>query len=305
MRNMLFSLLLLGVSVTSGFALSPQDWPATFDIKEQSCRTGGCFDLTARGQKIGALRPKPNSLGTFEFFDDDNQRQITLKLTDLILRPINSQYEFVVYDNNQTVIAKLWMYSDLGIVSFLRFELRSADERTKLFAGASDLFSFETTHNVFLRDSPRIVATLSRPLFTLSRDSHVAMNKPVDLLSEQDPNLFAAVLALYCTHDVYLSVDPEEVAPSQFVQDLQTKLKKITEEQDTPQTEWMVTTPELHVALMLLHQRYREIYDDTDLSEEEKLQQWVDFGCDLVQSHTLSPKEEHAILQVLSNRLKL
>ncbi len=304
MRNIVFGLLLLGGSITPGFALSLQDWPASFDIKEQSCRMGGCFDLTAQGKKIGSLRLKPNALGTFEFFDDDNQRRITLKLTDLILRPISNQYEFAVYDDNQTVIAKLWMYSDFGIVSFLRFELRSVDEHAKLFAGASDLLSFETTHNVFLGDSSRIVATLSRPLFTLSRDSHVTLNKPAYVLSALDPNLFAAVLALYCTHDVYLSVDPEKVEPPQFVQDLQTKLKKITEEQDVPRAEWIVTTPELEAANMLLHQRYREIYDNTELSEEEKLQQWVDFGCDLVQSHTLSPKEEHAILQVLSHRLE-
>lgn len=303
MLRVLLGLILLCGSIASGFALSKDDMPNSFQIKDLKCSHGGCIDLLANGKKIGALRRKPNTLGTFEFFDKTDQRQLTLKFIERFIT--NNSYRFDIYDKNRVIVAKLSLESDFGLVSFLCFKLLSTDNHTILASGVSYLPSFETKHYIFFGAGGSIVATLARPLLTLSRSSDVTIiNKPEFLSIIQDPNVMVALLAMYSTHDLQFQVDStdDELSPEIF-QDLQAKLTNVTAEQYANEEKLVVTEVVLQAAADLLQKRYLEIYDDTNLNVNEKMKQFIYFGCDLVQSHTLTSLEEQAILQVLVNRL--
>lgn len=73
--------------------------------------------------------------------------------------------------------------------------------------------------------------------------------------------------------------------------------QKTAEAQYSDQTSLVVTNKQLK------HQRFREQFDESSLTAEEEIKQFIYLGCDLVASHSLSPSEEQAILQVLANRL--
>lgn len=303
MRKILLSLLLLCGYPTSALSLSQIEVPDFYYIQEQVCRGGGCFNLLADEKKISALRPKLRAVGTFEFFDSQNQRQITVRFTGLSQSKIiylGNEYTFDIYGKNRFLIAKLRMHSSIGLVSFLSFELLSPDERIILAHGGANLPSLGARHYVFSGNSSNVIATLSRPLFTLSRDSEVTVINKQAFFSTEDPNMLAAVLALYCMHDIQMSVDLEGMSREVF-HDLQNKLQTTAAAQYDKTL--VVTEEQVKAATYLLHQRFRELYDETNLNEEEKIKQLIYFGCDLVQSHSLSPIEEQAILQALTNSL--
>ncbi len=56
------------------------------------------------------------------------------------------------------------------------------------------------------------------------------------------------------------------------------------------------------MAADILNQRYSQIYDDTNLSEEEKIKQFVGFSQALIDSHTLTASEEKAVMQFINQR---
>ena len=64
-----------------------------------------------------------------------------------------------------------------------------------------------------------------------------------------------------------------------------------------------MTQEQLKAAADILNQRYQEVYDDSFLNEEEKVKQFIDFGCGLVLSHAFSPEEELAMLQFMLSRI--
>ncbi|MCR9192416.1 MAG: hypothetical protein NXI01_07120 [Gammaproteobacteria bacterium] len=302
MRNVLLSLFLLGSVVTSTFSLSASDLPSSFDIKKQTCKEGGCFDLTAEGQKIGALRRTPGTKSAFDFFDKDNERQIILEFDKFGWVPFKGfTRELSLYDSNRVLVAKLLMNFELGSKKLTRFVISSPDQKTVLATGVSNFFG--TKHYVYVGKSWRTMATVSRPLFTWSRDSNVMITSKPQLLSTLDPNVLATVLVAYCFHNMDLKSEPKRLTGlPRFGLELRSKLQKLRMEYEEF---GVVTEAQLKAAADLLNQRYRERYDDTHLSEEEKINQFVNFACDLIQSHTLQPKEEQAMLQFLQRRLNV
>ncbi|MCX7091019.1 MAG: hypothetical protein NTU48_06175 [Legionellales bacterium] len=298
MRRILLSLLLFCGDVGPVLALSAEDLPGSFSIKEQKCNTDTCFDLTTNGQTIGSLRRTPGTLGTFDFFDQQHQRQVILKFT----KTFWGSPQFEVYDKNQVLIGQLQLTFDRKIGRVIRFDLSSANGKVLFITGSSNLFG--TKHTVYVGKSWEVMATLTRPLFTWSRDSDVTIINKDQFLNRVDPNVLAAVMALYCLHDTTIKVDnAESIAPPKLFQDLQAKLKKLAEDRAGDAAGIVVTEAQKQAAADLLNQRYREIYDDSNLNEEEKIKQFVAFGCGLIQSRTLSPVEEQAMLQFLISRL--
>jgi len=298
MRSVLLSLLFFCSTVTSTFALSATDLPGSFDIKEQQCLKGGCFDLMAHGQKIGALRPTPDTTGTFDFFDEHNDRQVTLRNSKNSLGAL----KFDVYDKNQVLIAKLVIMYNLKSHQLIRFTILSTDQKTILATGVSNVFG--TKHTVYVGNSWDIMATLTRPLFTWSRDSSVMITNKSQLLATLDPNVLAAVIALYSGNHLSFRPDPKNSMHTPKVDsDLQVKLQQVADTRGSGEPALLVTVEQMKAAADLLNQKYQERYDDMNLSEDETVKQFVDFACDLVQSHTLQPVEEQAILQFLQHRL--
>lgn len=298
-RKILLSLILLFAHCLPIWALSADSLPLFFQIKEQQCQ-GGCFHLTTSEWMIGSLLPAPNKKGTYEFFDDKNQLQVTLRFTGTYW---GVGLKFDIYDKQQTLVAKLIVTANPKSGQLQRFDLSTPDEKTILVTSISDLFG--TRHTVYLGKSWHILAKLTRPLFTWSRDSEVTIMDPTKLGSIVDPNVFAAVLALHCKHNFIIEVDAPGVnnVPVRKVQTLQEKLKNVAKKLGLSESAPEMTQEQLKAAADILNQRYQEVYDDSFLNDEEKVRQFIDFGCGLVLSHSFSPEEEQAMLQFMLSRI--
>ncbi len=298
MHKIFLSLILLFSNGLPVWALLADNLPLSFQIKEQKCQ-GRCFHLTAQEDRMGSLLPAPYKIGTYEFFDAKNQLQVTLRLTGIAWGGL----KFDIFDKNRTLVAKLIVLFNIKTKQLYRFELYAPDEKTILATGVSNLFG--THHTVYMGKSWHILAEFTRPLFTWSRDSEVNIMDSAKLASMMDPNVFAAVLALDCIHDVDIAVDAPDVesTPVKKVQTLQEKLKNVAKKSGLPEGAPEMTQEQLKAAADVLNQRYQEVYDDSFLGEEEKVRQFIDFGCGLVLSHTFSPEEEQAMLQFMLSRL--
>ncbi len=299
MHKILLSLILLFAQSLPIWALSADNLPLFFQIKEQQCQ-GGCVHLSASEWMMGSLLPAPNKMGTYEFFDTKNQLQVTLRFTGTSW---GVGLKFDIYDKQQTLIAKLMVTANPKSGQLERFDLFTPDEKTILVTSISNLFG--THHTVYVGKSWHILAELTRPLFTWSRDSEVKIMDPAKLVSIVDPNVFAAVLALHCKHDFRIVVDAPDVdnVPVRKRQTLQEKLKNVAKKSGLSEGAHEMTQEQLKAAADILNQRYQEVYDDSFLNDEEKIRQFIDFGCGLVLSHSFSPEEEQAMVQFMLSRI--
>ena len=220
MNKLIIGFVLLCCYGTSLSALSVTDPIDSFEIHEHLEQNVLGFKLVSKDSQIGALKPVPNTSGTFEFIDAAGIPQILFKFVAMdtynpreefnkYLRSYGmrgKKYCFNVYNKDNRLIAKLNMLSDIGLVSFLRFVLVSPDEKTILMQGGSNLLSMETQHTFYLGESSKLFATSSRALWTLQRNSKVTLLNKNEFY-KHDANMLAAVLTFYCLHDIEFSVD--------------------------------------------------------------------------------------------------
>jgi hypothetical protein len=302
MRHILLGLLLSCACSQPLMAWSGEDLTSSFAIKEQQCETKSCFDLLTDGNKIGALRRTPGTSGSFDYFDQNGQRQIILTF--------NKSYwgisqKFNVYDKNQQLIAKLTMDVNYKSGQLLSFTVLNPDESKILAIGRASLLG--TSHSIYLGNSWDKLAIMTRPLFTWSRDSEVTILNKTAFVSGLgvDPNVLLASMSLYCIHDTTITKDaPQEKTQPKLFKELQAKLQKLVEEREGAVPINTITEAQMQAAADVLNQRYHEVFDDSHLNEEEKVKQWVTFGCDLIQAHTLAQEEEQALLQFMLKRLQ-
>lgn len=221
MYKYLLNFILLCCYTFPVFSLSKTDNIGSFYIQEQLIQNNLSFNLLSKGKKIGTLRPVLNTGGSFEYLDENDEIQVLLKFTQAVDYNLSNtygfpirkfglrskEYKFNVYDKNNLLIAKLHMFSDVGLISFLRFSLLSPDDSTILMQGGSILLSMETIHKFYTAEYSRLIVKLSRSLWTLQRNSHVTIIDKTAFY-KYDVNMFAAVLALYCMHDIDFLVDP-------------------------------------------------------------------------------------------------
>ncbi|HVT62864.1 MAG TPA: hypothetical protein VHD33_05180, partial [Legionellaceae bacterium] len=175
---------------------------------------------------------------------------------------------------------------------------------TPLAVANSNLFG--TKHTIYLKNSEQVLIELTRPLFTWSRDSEIKIIDKPALLANIDPNLMVSVLAMHCLHDIELIADVDDPSsPSSLKQELQTNIAEVVESQSTLQENPVALDDAQKKAVVnKVRAMYEQRYDDTALSEEEKIQQFVNFVTETVQAHVLTSAEEQAILTFLVERLK-
>ena len=300
MQKILLSFILLLSSSLPAIAWSPEFFPSSFHIKEQKGQASS-FYLTAQDDSVGSLLPKMNRNGTWEFFDEHNHLQVIFKYTGSIF----FSPKFNIFDKNNILVGKLLENYNHKSGQFMGFWIYAPDGKTILANGAANLLG--TKHTIYAGSNWKVVlADLSRPLFTWSRDSDVRMLDKGKIASILNPNVLVAVLTLYCNHDFTVGVDPAEpvVEPPKTIQNLQAKLKKLEQSLGLSDNTLPVSEEQLNAAADILNQRYQEVFDDSYLNEEEKVKQFVDFGCGLIQSHAFSLEEEQAMLQFMLSRLK-
>ncbi|PJD94104.1 MAG: hypothetical protein CK424_00700 [Legionella sp.] len=299
LRTLIFSFSITCPMFVSALEIS--SLPDSFHIKTNTNCPGGCFSLTSQNQLIGELLLVPRKTGTYVYVNGQNQPQLFLRLVSA------SSYTGLLYfdmlDTHKETIARLMVRANPKSGQLMGFVVYTQDYKTLLVTGSTNLFG--TKHTIYAKNSWHELATLSRPLFTWSRDADVTVldQAGLEVLSNINPHLLPAILAFYCSHHS-LSVDaPEPSNAPDSLQLLQNKLDAVAQERGFSKNNPAVSEEKLKATVEMMHQKYQQIYDDTLLSEEEKIKQFVNFGCELIQSHTFQPAEENAIIQFLSERL--
>lgn len=287
--------ILVALSSTYACALSKNDCPDNFKIKNSH---SGSVILTANNQTIGALKMAPYKSGTYYFFDGQNQQQLTIKLKKIGYWGGNT-VTFDIYDKQHILTTSLIeeLNPRTGYIS--RFTLLAKNGQTLLLTGRPNFGG--TEHIIYADNSWESLAKLTRPLLTWSRDSDVTILDKAKLFSSVTPNVFAAVLAVHAGRQD-LSIDPPNRSEQPKYQALIAMLVHLKETLNVPENT-VISEAQLKVAADVLNQRYNEVYDDKDLTEEDKIKQFIDFSCGLIQSHSFSPIEEEAMVQFLMNRL--
>lgn len=299
-RTLLFS---VGLAYTTlATAIESQSVPDSFHIKTNTHCPGGCFELTAQNQLMGKMFLAPSKVGTYVYVDARHQPQLYLRFA------FYSRYtglKFDVLDLDQKIIARLILGQNPKTGQIQHLHLNAKDSKKPLIIGWSNMFG--TQHTFYAGNSWHVLAELSRPLFTWSRDAKASIVDQSGLqdLDNINPHMLPALLALYCMSNNTIYVDRQEPGDTPAaLTALQNKLEDISKEQGFSKNNPRVSEAQLKATVDMMTQKYQQIYDDTVLSEEEKIKQFVTFGCELIQSHTLQPEEENAILQFLLERLK-
>ena len=300
LSGVIFGFIFSFIYVTSSFCFTLDDVPDTFSIKDIPECKDGCLRLIADHEQVGSLLKSPFNKGVYHFLDINNEQQLTLKLTNIAYGSI---YQFDILDNTQTVIAKFEEQRNIKSGALMGFYIRTKNNKTTLISAVQNVFG--TKHTIYEGNSWHVLAEISRPLFTWSRDSHISILDKSTLFSIIDPNVFAAALAFHCSSNYDLEVAPPEqsVTVSETLQPLYTKLTKISIDRGLTNDFYLISKKQLESAANTLNERYHQVYDDTNLNEDEKIEQFVNYGCDLIQSNAFNRIQEKAMIQFLTNRL--
>ncbi|MCX7089953.1 MAG: hypothetical protein NTU48_00640 [Legionellales bacterium] len=326
MSKILLSLVMLFHNI-SAYALSTEQFPNTFSIKQIKCSEGKhCVAMTTdhnNGQTMGTLRSDHTQPHIFYFFDEQQQKQITIK--KLTINAGGEEctpdyclifHHFDVFDKNNHLIAKLELSDSGAGLSFDGLRLYTKDRKHLLLNGMHTRLSGTRSVIYDGLDHNHKLVLITRPLFTFSLDSEVTIWDKPGLLFAVDPNMFAATLALYCNTSLYynepLTTDVDQPISNKVRLDLRAKLQDLAESTGMlGDIHANVSDQALKAAKEHLSQRYQQTYaedfwDPNGLfTKDRKLQQMVQLGSDLIMAHGMSPAEDQATLQFLISLLYL
>lgn len=314
--------LVIFFNTLSVYALSADHFPSSFSIKQIKCPEGKhCMAITEQGENIGTLQSVPDHPNVFYFFDEQQQKQVTLK--KLATHPgdfyCDMDYcaefqDFDIFDKNDHLIAKLELSNNEMLFSFDGFRLYTKNRKHLLLHGMHTRLSGIRSVMYDGLDPSHKLALITRPFFTFNLDSDVTLWDKPGLLFTIDPNIFAATLALYCNTSLfyekfkYTYLD-QDIKPK-VLQTLRAKLQTLAENQGLlVDLHADVSDQAVKAAGENLIQRYQQIYHDNFwdtnglYTQEEKLQQLVQLGTDVIMAHGMSPAEELATLQFLFSLL--
>ncbi|MCR9191659.1 MAG: hypothetical protein NXI01_03255 [Gammaproteobacteria bacterium] len=225
MKKIVLSISLLFLFAVSGFALSVDDFPDMFEIKNKKhCRVStSCVKVKANKQIVGKLILIPYHKGTFHFLNEQNKPIMTVTLKKITQKHLwENGYqleEFVIVDNNQQLLATFNLLSNVRN-QWIAFHIFAKDGQTILASGQQIGVS-GTQHLIYEKNTDYVLAELSRSYFTTKRNSKIKVLDKSTLLASIDPNVFAAVIALY-SRNFYdfdrLEIDPEDT----FIKNLTT-----------------------------------------------------------------------------------
>lgn len=293
--NSFFKYVSLGLLSCSAYALSSANFPDTFHIKEFKCATQ-CFELrnTENEELIGLLVPDTEKKGTYLFKDNQEQTQIIIQYAG----SYGSALSFNAYDNHGRFLSRFLSqvnhFTDGSIMSLILYELDWHTIKSQIYSNV-----LGTSHGLYnggySYEKPEL-AHFTRPIFSWKTDSLVRIVDREQLFSVLDPNLFAALAAFDCLTKPNFEIDPE-------FRKLQTKAKNLFKAY--PANKKSIDLKQLQSISDLLNERFQEQYQDVVLSPAEKIQKFVVFVCELVQSHVLTAEEEYATIQYLKKYMKL
>lgn len=307
MKKIFLSLFLSVFSISSAFSFTVEDFADSFHLTNTPNCGPSCVHLSAHDQQIGSMRAAPNKQGTIYFFDAKGQHQISLKLEKIYYQA--AALRLSILDHKNQRLGRVMISRNHKSRQLMRFEIYGNDNKNPLMTGVSNLFG--TKHTIYLGNTYHVLAEITRPLFTYSRDSDIKIIDKPTVLTQIDPNVFAAVVAFYCSEKYPLTIaDKDEIdipvgpSPSSTLDNLEEKLKQVFAERGFTRDELKsLPQSQLQAAADLISERYHQVYDDSNLGDEEKIVQFINFGCDLIRSNSLEPAQEKAIFQFLAHRV--
>lgn len=260
--------------------------PNTFDIQQYTC-TGKCFEVkdAITKARLGRLMPLEQRKTTFIFKDVQDEPQF---LIQYIYHYYNETY-FNVYDQQGRFLNRITLL-DPFLASSMDLVVYDLDATTPKMRFFNNFIG--TYHKVFKGVNAytgTTLATFTRPYFSRKTDSRVTIVQPEQLYTLIKPELFMALSSVYSLNLGTLERDPSV----KRIQDRIYKLKK------TYPIKHAVSLQELNSISELFNQRFQEQYQDVILPPEEKIEKFVDFCCDLIDSHALTADEEKAATQFM------
>lgn len=320
MRNILLSLCFFLQSANI-YALSARNFPSSFDLNQVSCLGSKyCMKMTEKDKKIGFLQLAQDRPNLLYFFDENNEKQLSIKIIHTKIHPKACTmhycpifHDFDIYEKNNHLVAKLELSYDVMQSSFDDFKLYTKDRRHILISGSHTDGSVGT--ETYLYDGIGLdhkLALISRPLFTYSLDSQITILDRTRLLFTLDPNIFSAALALYCNSSLFranLNPAAEYVISPEILNSLRQKLQETAEKQGLLDNLHIhINDHEIKAAGKDLNRRYQQMYGDfwdydSLFNKEKKLQHLFEIGIDILSSHSQSPEDDQALLQFLISQL--
>ena len=302
-------------------ALTAHDLPNSFVVKQTPCSDSKyCMTVSEKGKKLGYLQLAPERPGLFYYFDENNEKQLSIKMirTQIhrdacTIKTCLVFNDFDIYEKNNHLVAKLELSYDVMQSSFDSFKLYNKDRRYLLLLGSHTEGSFGT--ETYLYDGielSRQLALITRPLFTYSLDSRVTVLDRSRLMFTVDPNMLFATLSLYCNTSLFranLQASAEYTISPETLNALRQKLQETAEALGLMDNlHQHINDSDVKAAGKDLNRRYQQVYGDfwdydSLFNKEKKLQHLFDIGIELLYSHSLSPEEDQALLQFLVTQL--
>lgn len=209
-KKTLCSLLFSLFYIPSVFSFTVDDFPDSFYLKNIPNCAYSCVRLLEQEKQIGSMKSAPNKKGTFYFFDAQGQHQVSLKLQKIYFA--GTGIKFGIFSNNNRPLGTVIIYRNRKSGQLIRFEIYGEDNKNPLIVSNYNGL-VGTKHKIYLGKTYHVLAEITRPLFTYSRDSDAKIIDKATLLAQVDPNVFAAVLSFYCSeyNNLQKDDDAEEV----------------------------------------------------------------------------------------------
>lgn len=266
-------------------ASSIEQFPNQFSVKEFPCSAIQCFELTsATGERLGSLVPDEQKKSTYIYKMEQDKPLFTIQFKGFYLQ---TPY-FNVYDNQGRYLGEVSAEANpLTGGSFFQTVLWELDEKIiKVRFGSNTLGS---SHQVYVGAtawSKPSLAKISRPIFSTKTDSDVVILDRSQLFSVIEPDLFAALSAFHSVNRGRVWIDPQ-------LQTMQAKVEKLAQKYSINK---QADSIQLSMIADILHNRFAEQYQNVVMDSGEKPYKFVEFSCDLIESHVLNPEEERLAL---------
>ena len=304
MKKTIFIILLSLSCLSSAFAFNSENFPEYFSIKNDPKCQYGCVHLLAQNkQPIGSMKLASNKSGTFFLFDEKGQHLVSLQTKKIGFLAIVTNFD--IFDNHNNKIAKAIIFRNQKSGQLISFEIYAANGETPIVTGSSSITGIK--HTIYLKKSNHVLAEITRPLFTFSRDSDAHIIDKTTLSTVIDLNVFTAVMSFYCSNYILQVDESEEIdlpvgaREYQELNEVEAKLKQVFNAHGFTLEELKTLSKEqLQEAANILNERYHQTYDDSQLSDEEKIVQFVRFGYDLILSNSYDSLQEKAMLKFLA-----
>ena len=268
-------------------------------------------------ETIGTLRSDAHQYNLFHYFDSSNQLQLTIRKTrQHRVAPIDSediQTDFDVYDNKNTLVAKIEFHQDIMALAYQQFYIKPSDGNHVLIHSEPYLGHLGTKTSIYDNYLNMEVAQIIRPLFTLSLDSKVVITHQSPLLASINTNIFAATIALYSNKMSFYEGHPSSDAyiSNKTRHALRLKVQNTAEYLNIDMDTTTSTDDNMQAASKLLVDSYQNRYaddyswnKDSRVGREKKLIQLIDLGIDLVlSSNNSNPNQDKAMLHFMKTQL--